>query len=54
MKSFDVVKAALTLSGEPDQLIPFYRNWADAYDEDVSNEQYYAPEYIADYFSLSI
>lgn len=51
LKSFDVIKEALALSGEPDQLILFYRKWASTYDKDVSNEQYCAPEFIADYFS---
>ena len=49
---FDVIKESHKLSGDPDELAQYYQQWADRYDDDVSEEEYAGPDYIADYFEV--
>ncbi len=46
--SWDAVKHAHTLDGDASRLKDYYREWADRYDNDVRNEQYSGPAYIAE------
>lgn len=46
--SWDAVKHAHTLDGDALRLKDYYGHWADRYDEDVKNEQYAGPNYIAE------
>ena len=46
--SFDAIKEAHTLSGDPEKIQEYYDKWAVAYNHDVSNEEYTAPKYIVD------
>ena len=46
--SWDAVKQAHTLNGDASRLKAYYQEWAERYDDDVRNEQYSAPAYIAD------
>ncbi|MEB3340618.1 methyltransferase domain-containing protein [Okeania sp.] len=46
--SFDAIKEAHTLSGDPEKLQEYYDQWAVAYDDDVSSEEYIGPKYIVD------
>lgn len=45
--SFDAIKGAHVLSGDPEKIQEYYDQWAVAYDSDVSNEEYIGPKYIA-------
>lgn len=51
-ESFDAIKGAHKLSGKADDLSEYYDDWCRSYDQDVSNEAYCGPEYIAAYFDL--
>jgi len=42
------IKAAHDLSGDLDNLTQYYRDWADAYDADVQDEGYVAPNFLVD------
>lgn len=44
--SLDVIKRSHALSGKVDQLDDFYRDWADSYDADVSNQHYQGPTFL--------
>ena len=46
--SWDAVKQAHALDGDASRLKAYYQEWAERYDDDVRNEQYSAPAYIAD------
>lgn len=46
--SFDAIKGAHVLSGDPEKIQEYYDRWATAYDSDVSSEEYIGPKYIAD------
>ena len=50
--SFDAIKEAHKLSGNPDQIQQYYDQWSNNYDQDVTNEDYCGPDYIAAYFDL--
>ena len=50
--SFDAIKEAHKLSGDADGLKDYYDMWSDNYDQDVANEEYCGPSYIAAYFDL--
>jgi predicted TPR repeat methyltransferase len=50
-QGFDIIKESHKLSGDLDQLAQYYQQWADRYDDDVLQEEYSGPEYIADYFA---
>ena len=50
--SFDAIKEAHKLSGKPNEIKQYYDQWSVAYDQDVTNEAYCAPDYIATYFDL--
>ncbi|NET60764.1 MAG: methyltransferase domain-containing protein [Symploca sp. SIO2E6] len=50
--SFDVIKEAHKLSGVPDHIKQYYDQWSNNYDQDVTNEAYCGPDYIAAYFDL--
>ncbi|NEP38929.1 MULTISPECIES: class I SAM-dependent DNA methyltransferase [Okeania] len=47
--SFDAIKEAHTLSGNPEKIQEYYDKWAVAYNNDVSNEEYTGPEYIVNF-----
>jgi len=49
--SFDAIKEALTLSGDPERIQEYYDKWAVAYNRDVSNEKYAGPEYIVNFLA---
>ncbi len=51
-ESFDAIKAAHNLSGQADELETYYDQWAGNYDQDVSNEAYIGPNFIAAYLDL--
>ena len=42
------IKGAHDLSGDLDHLATYYRDWADAYDSDVREEGYVAPNFLVD------
>lgn len=50
-ESFDAIKEALTLSGNPDKIQKYYDKWSFTYDRDVSSEEYIGPEYIVNYLT---
>lgn len=52
LNSFDAIKEAHKLSGNPEDLVQYYDCWSNTYDRDVTNEDYSGPDYIADYFDL--
>lgn len=47
-QSLERIKSAHALDGEPSKLADYYRQWAAAYDRDVRDEGYCAPELIVD------
>jgi ubiquinone/menaquinone biosynthesis C-methylase UbiE len=49
--SFDTIKEALTLSGNPQKIQEYYDKWAVAYNRDVSNEEYTGPQYIVNFLA---
>ncbi len=49
--SWDAIKEAHRLSYNPQKLQQYYDKWSLEYDRDVSNEDYSAPEFIADYLA---
>ncbi|EKV03255.1 methylase involved in ubiquinone/menaquinone biosynthesis [Leptolyngbya sp. PCC 7375] len=52
LSSFDAIKEAHTLLGDPENIRQYYEKWAKAYNQDVSNEMYSGPEYISVYFDM--
>lgn len=50
--SFDAIKEAHKLSGDAESIKQYYDRWSNSYDQDVENEAYCGPEYIAAYFDL--
>ena len=50
--SFDAIKEAHKLSGNAEELKEYYDRWSIAYDQDVQNEAYCGPDYIAAYLDL--
>lgn len=52
LSSFDSIKEAHTLSGNPEGLRQYYEQWSKTYNQDVSNEMYSGPEYISAYFDM--
>nr|MDJ0772049.1 hypothetical protein [Mastigocoleus sp. MO_167.B18] len=50
-QSWDAIKEALSLSYDPQKLQQYYDKWSCDYDRDVFNEDYSAPEFIADYLA---
>ena len=50
--SFDAIKEAHKLSGDAEGIKNYYDMWSDNYDQDVNNEKYCGPDYIAAYFDL--
>ncbi len=48
-ESFDAIKEAHHLSYNAPQIEKYYDTWSDNYDQDVSNEEYKGPEFIAEY-----
>lgn len=52
INSFDAIKEAHKLSGNAEELKEYYDKWSIAYDQDVQNEAYCGPDYIAAYFDL--
>ena len=42
----DAIKQSLELGGDPNKLQQYYEQWALTYDDDVSTEGYYGPEFI--------
>lgn len=51
-KSFDAIKDAHTLLGDPRQIEQYYDRWSTNYDQDVANEEYCGPAYISAYFDM--
>ncbi|MGD1700277.1 class I SAM-dependent DNA methyltransferase [Dapis sp. BLCC M229] len=51
--SFDAIKGAHVLSGDPEKIQEYYDQWATAYDSDVSNEEYTGPKYIVNFLAES-
>ena len=49
--SFDAIKEAHTLSGNPQKIQEYYDKWAVAYNHDVSNEEYAGPKYIVNFLA---
>jgi len=49
---FDAIKEAHKLSENPEKIKEYYDKWSIAYDQDVQNEAYCGPEYIAAYLDL--
>ena len=49
-QGFDIIKESHQLSGDVDQLSQYYQQWANNYDNDVLQQEYAGPEFIADYF----
>lgn len=49
-ESFDAIKGAHHLSGDTSKLKDYYETWAEAYDQDVSNEAYAGPRSIAEFY----
>ena len=49
--SFEAIKEAHTLSGDPERIQEYYDKWAVAYNRDVSNEEYAGPEYIVNFLA---
>ena len=52
LSSFDAIKEAHTLSGNPEAIKQYYDRWSFSYNRDVANEEYCGPNYIAAYFDL--
>ncbi|NEN95284.1 MAG: hypothetical protein F6K50_06990 [Moorea sp. SIO3I7] len=52
VNSFDATKEVHKLSGKADHLKQYYDQWSRAYDQDVENEDYCGPDYIAAYLDL--
>jgi len=52
VSSFDAIKEAHKLSGNTEEIKEYYDKWSIAYDQDVQNEAYCGPEYIAAYLDL--
>lgn len=52
VNSFDAIKEAHKLSGNPEDIKQYYDQWSRAYDQDVENEDYCGPDYIATYLDL--
>lgn len=52
LNSFDAIKEAHTLSGNPESIGQYYDQWSQNYDQDVSSEMYSGPEYISLYFDM--
>ena len=52
VSSFDAIKEAHTLSGQPEAIKQYYDRWSFYYNRDVANEEYCGPNYIAAYFEL--
>ena len=50
--SFDAIKEAHKLSGDPQGMKNYYDRWSNDYDQDVNNEEYCGPDYITAYFDL--
>ncbi len=50
-ESFDAIKEAHTLSGNPEKIQEYYDKWSVAYNKDVSSEDYSGPKYIVDYLT---
>lgn len=50
-QSWDAIKAAHDLSGDVSKIQTYYDDWANAYDRDVSNEEYVGPRAIAEFFT---
>lgn len=48
-QSWDAIKEAHGLSFNPEKLEQYYDKWASEYDQDVSNEDYSGPQFLADY-----
>lgn len=49
-QSLDAIKEAHRLSGDADKLRDYYDVWAEAYDTDVSNEEYKGPQFISEFY----
>ncbi len=49
--SFDAIKGAHVLSGDPEKIQEYYDQWANAYNSDVSNEEYTGPKFIANFLA---
>ena len=47
LPGWNPVKASHALDGNPDRLRQFYQKWASRYDEDVRDQGYVAPEFMA-------
>lgn len=52
LNSFDAIKEAHTLSGDPESIRQYYEEWSKTYNQDVFNETYSGPDYISVYFDL--
>ena len=50
-KSFDAIKEAHHLSYETNKIESYYDRWSSNYNNDVAEEDYSGPEYIADYLA---
>ncbi|MGK7873136.1 MAG: class I SAM-dependent methyltransferase [Xenococcaceae cyanobacterium] len=52
VSSFDAIKEAHKLSGNPEDIKQYYDRWSGTYNQDVANEDYCGPDYITAYFDL--